>query len=252
MKLKMDADGHAVVQDGKPVYVHDDGKEIAFDAAHSVATISRLNAEAKGHREAKEAAETRLKAFDGIEDPAAAIKALSTMKNLDDKKLVDAGDVERVKAAAIEAIEAKYAPVVKEVEGLRGELYAEKIGGAFARSPFIKDKVAIPADILQASFERNFKIEEGKVVPYDPSGNRVFSRAKPGEIADFEEAIEFLVTNHPQKDSILKGSPGAGGGARPGQAPSNGGAKTLTRAAFQSLSPIDQMARVREGVTVTD
>lgn len=27
MKLKLDDQGHVVVQDGKPVYVHDDGKE---------------------------------------------------------------------------------------------------------------------------------------------------------------------------------------------------------------------------------
>lgn len=32
MKLKLTTDGHAVVRDGKPVYVHADGREDAFDA----------------------------------------------------------------------------------------------------------------------------------------------------------------------------------------------------------------------------
>lgn len=32
MKLKLTKDGHAVVRDGKPVYVHTDGREEAFDA----------------------------------------------------------------------------------------------------------------------------------------------------------------------------------------------------------------------------
>jgi hypothetical protein len=32
MKLKLTKDGHAVVRDGKPVYVHDNGREEAFDA----------------------------------------------------------------------------------------------------------------------------------------------------------------------------------------------------------------------------
>ncbi|MDD1016905.1 hypothetical protein [Pseudomonas rubra] len=33
MKLKLDDQGHVVVQDGKPVYVHDDGKDtIALNA----------------------------------------------------------------------------------------------------------------------------------------------------------------------------------------------------------------------------
>jgi hypothetical protein len=32
MKLKLTKDGNAVVKDGKPVYIHDDGREEAFDA----------------------------------------------------------------------------------------------------------------------------------------------------------------------------------------------------------------------------
>ena len=100
VKLKLDEQGNAVLQDGKPVYVHDDGKEVPFDAPGAMAKIASLNAEAKTHREAKEAAEAKLKAFDGIEDAEAAKKALATVKNLDDKKLVDAGEVEKLKAEA--------------------------------------------------------------------------------------------------------------------------------------------------------
>ena len=90
MKLKLDDAGHVVVQDGKPVYVYEDGKESPFDAAATLQTISRLNSEAKSHRERAEVAEKSLKAFSGITDPAAAIRALETVSNLDLKKLVDA------------------------------------------------------------------------------------------------------------------------------------------------------------------
>ena len=38
MELKLDADGHVVVQDGKTVYKHPDGKEVPFDATATVAT----------------------------------------------------------------------------------------------------------------------------------------------------------------------------------------------------------------------
>ena len=31
MKLKLTKDGHALVKDGKPVYIHDDGREEPFD-----------------------------------------------------------------------------------------------------------------------------------------------------------------------------------------------------------------------------
>lgn len=47
MKLKVDEDRHVVVEDGKPVYVHDDGKEIPCDAPAAMAKIEELNTEAK-------------------------------------------------------------------------------------------------------------------------------------------------------------------------------------------------------------
>ena len=98
MKLKLDENGNAVLQDGKPVYVHDDGKEIGFDAAQAVGKISSRNGEAKSHREAKEAAEAGLAKFAKIGDPAKALEALEMMTKIDQKKLIDAGAVDQVKA----------------------------------------------------------------------------------------------------------------------------------------------------------
>lgn len=66
MKLKLDENGHVVVVDGKPVYVHDDGKEIPFDAPQATQKIAQLNAEARDNRVAKEQAEAKLKTFEGI------------------------------------------------------------------------------------------------------------------------------------------------------------------------------------------
>lgn len=220
MKLKLDESGHAVLQDGKPVYVHDDGKEVAFDAAGTVATISRLNGEAKGHRERAEAAEKSLKTFEGITDPAAAVKALETVANLDAKKLVDAGEIEKVKSEISKAFQAQLDQANSSAKTLEQQLYAEKIGGSFARSKLIADKLAIPSDMVQARFGQAFKIEEGKVVAYDANGNKVFSRTRPGELADFDEALESLIEQYPHKDHILKSSGASGGGAAGG---GNGG-----------------------------
>ena len=57
VKLKLDENGHVVVSEGRPVYVYDDGKEVAFDAPSTVAKIGQLNAEAKSHRERAESFE---------------------------------------------------------------------------------------------------------------------------------------------------------------------------------------------------
>lgn len=216
MKLKLDDAGHAVLADGKPVYVHDDGKEVAFDAAGTVQTIARLNGEAKSHRERAEAAEARYKPFEGIEDASAARKALDTVKNLDSKKLIDAGEVETVKAEITKALQAQIDAATGRATTLEQQLYAEKIGGAFARSPLIvgdKAKLAIPADLVQARFGSAFKIEDGKAVAYDPQGNKIYSRARPGELADFDEALDVLVDLYPHKDSILRSSGASGSGA---------------------------------------
>lgn len=251
MKLKtVEVEGktYAEVQDGKPVYVHDDNKEIPFDAPATVAKIGQLNGEAKGHRERAETAEAKLKSFEGITDPAAAVKALETVKNLDDKKLIDAGEVQKIRDEAVKAVETKYEPVVKERDSLKGELYQEKIGGRFARSPFIvgdKAKVIIPPDMMQSRFGSAFKIEDGKVVAYGADGNKLFSRSRPGELADFDEALEILVDSYPHKDSILKGDGASGGGAGPGGGGGNG-VRTITRAQFDGMSQNDRMSASKQ------
>ena len=213
MKLKLDADGRAVLQDGKPVYTKEDGSEVAFDVTGTVATIGRLNAEAKANRERYEVAEGKLKGFEGIEDPKLALEALKTVANLDAKKLVDAGEIEKVKGEISKAYQVQLDEAGKRAATLEQQLYAEKVGGAFARSKFIADKLAIPQDLVQARFGNSFAIEDGRVVAKDANGNKLCSAANPGELAGFDEALEMLVNQYPHKDSILKGSGASGGGA---------------------------------------
>ena len=250
MKLKME-DGHAVLLDGKPVYVTDDGRETAIDVAGTVATITRLNAEAKGHREAKEAAEASLKAFAGITDPQAAIKALQVVSGLDAKKLIDAGEVETVKAEITKGFTEKLTAAEKRAADMEAALYGEKIGGAFARSKFAAEKLIIPADMLQTHFGKQFKIEDGKVAAYDLNGNKIYSRAKPGEVADFEESLEIIVDSYAHKDNILKGNSNGGAGVRQGQG--SAGAKTIPRAQFDKLDPAAQRSAVMvDKMTIVD
>lgn len=254
MKLKLDEQGHVVVQDGKPVYVHDDGKEIPFDAPSAMTKISALNGEAKAHRERAETFEAKLKPYVemGIEDPAAAAKALQTVANLDAKKLVDAGEIEKVKGEISKAFQSQLDAVTGERDTFKSQLYDEKIGGSFARSKMIAEKLAIPADLVQAKFGQAFKIEEGKIVAYDPHGNKIYSRSRPGDLADFDEALESLIEQYPHRDHILKASGASGGGAQGGGNGGGAGKKTLTRSQFDALSPADKMAHVKTGGAVTD
>lgn len=255
MPFKLNADGTIATGEANgqklPVFIHADGKEAPFDADSTLGTISRLNGEAKSHRERAEKAEGTLKSFEGISDPAAALKALNVVKNLNDKQLVDAGEVERVKNEAIKSVQAQFDPIVKERDTLKSELFNEKIGGAFARSKFIADKVAIPADMVQAAFGRHFSIEGGKVVAKGVDGNALFSRTRHGEPADFEEALEILVDSYPHKASILKGTGASGSGSQGGSGggAGGGGKKTYTRQQFDAMSPMDKAAAAKEAAT---
>lgn len=256
MKLKtVEVNGatYAEIKEGRPVYVADDGREIAFDAPGTVATIGRLNGEAKAHRERAESAEGKIKAYEGIADPAVAIKALETVKALDAKRLIDAGEVEKVRAEAIKAVEDRYKPLTEKAAALEAELRAEKIGGSFARSDYIAKKLAPPVPLIEATFGKHFSLADGKIVAKDASGNVIYSKARPGEVADFDEAMEVIVEGFQYRDSILKGAGQSGGGARPGAGLP--GQKAIPRAQFEAVrkeDPAKAMQMIRDGFTVTN
>lgn len=226
MKLKLDENGNVVVQDGKPVYVGADGKDVVYDPPAMYSKIIELGKESQKHRETAEAAATKLKGYEAIPDVALAVKALDIVKNLDDKKLIEAGEVEKIKAAAQKASEDKVVALqtnhATEINKLKGDLdgltskyNGEKIAGAFAGSKFVAEKLAIPGDLVQSRFDKAFKIEDGKIIGYDASGNKLYSRAKPGDPADFDEALELLVEAYPHKEQILKGTGATGTGGKP-------------------------------------
>jgi hypothetical protein len=266
MPFKFDANGAIVMQgegDKKlPVFIHPDGREAPFDADATVASISRLNGEAKTHREAKEVAETKLKAFEGIEDGEAARKALETIKNIDEGKLLTAGKVQEIKdaaarsateavAAATRAAQEREKALTEQNTKLTSDLNNHIIGGSFAASKFIGEKLAIPADIAQKVFGDRFKVDGGKLVPLDASGNPIFSATRHGEHADFEEALQVMVNQYPNKEMILKGSGASGGGAKNNAANAgNVGKKTVTRAQFDAMDPGQKAAVGSDANTV--
>lgn len=255
MKLKtIEVNGttYAAIENGNPVFIHADGKELAFDAAGTIVTISRLNAEAKSHREGKEQALEKLKAFDGIEDANAAREALKTVKNFDAKKFVDAGEVEKIKSEAIKAVEEKFAPVVRERDRLNQQLVSEILGGGFARSKFIADKVAVPAEMVQATFGHQFKVENGKVIGHDAAGNPLYSRSKPGDLAGIDEALEMIIDGVPFRDRILKSAGASGGGAQGAGNGAGAGAKVMSRTQFDTLDPVARVTYMSAGGTIHD
>jgi hypothetical protein len=216
-KLKIDENGNVVMQDGKPVYVDDKGKEHAYDVNESSATITRLNGENRDLRTRAETAEATTKKFEGI-DPAQAKKDRETVAGLGDKDRKSAEEIETIKTEAVKAVHEQYKPVVEERDKLKIELHDERLGNAFNGSQFIDEKVSIPADMVKARFGTQFKDEDGKLVGYDMAGNKIFSRkpGREGTVADFDEALEIMIEGYAYKGDILKGTGNSGTGSRPG------------------------------------
>jgi hypothetical protein len=265
MPFKFDDNGVIATQDFNgqklPVFIHPDGKEAPFDGDSVLNSIrtraeqsQRVETENKDFRE-------KLKFFEGIEDPEAARHALETLKNIDEGKLFQAGKVEEIKSAAAKAAQEQVQAASKahgeELARTKQELgqrdqtiHGLLIGGSFKGSKLITDKFAIPADLVEARFGGNFKVEEGKVAAYDNAGNKIYSRTRPGEVADFDEALEIIVDQYAYRDNILKGSGATGGGALNNGG--KGGGKTLNRAAFDALDPSARAAHIGSGGTLTD
>ena len=223
-----------------PYYVEQDGQyrlnvEGGFKTSEEITNLTKaLNTE----RENRSKLESQLKKFEGIEDPEEARKAIETMSNLDKKKLIDAGEVEKVKAEVQKAMQSKIDELEKSVSQKEETLRKELIGGRFARSKFLSDKVSAPTDLIESKFKDSFQVENGTVVAKDQHGNPIYSKERPGELADFDEALGLLIEQYPHKDVILKKPTGS-------DAP---GSKTRTTGNedWHKLSPEERLTKGRQ------
>lgn len=225
MKLKtVEIEGKRYAEvdaDGRVLY-DNAGKEFAFDAAQTYGKIQELTGEAKSHREAKEAADAKLKELG------------SKLEGVDLSKMVDAGKLEEVKAEVAKSYQRQLDEERQAREKLESQYNSEKLTGAFASSKFINDSLAVPPDMALSTFGKNFKIEGGKLMAVDADGNTIYSRKNPGAPADFDEAISQIIENYPYKDRILKASNHSGTGGEGGE---GGQRKTVQRADFDSMTP---------------
>lgn len=234
---KLDAEGKPEMKDGNPIWIDANGGEISVAGD----TINRLNGEARDLRTAKEAAETKLAAFKDIKDPALALKAIETVGKLDAKKLIDAGEVDKL----TDTIKAQFTAEATELRKANGELQSKfdnsQINAVFAQSDFVRERLAVPRDMFEASFRSHFKIEDGKIKAFDRDGNQLMSKKNMGSPASPDEALELLVEMHPQKDTILKANTGSGSGNNGGGG-GRGGGRFVKRADFEKMTATEQSA----------
>jgi hypothetical protein len=175
----------------------------------------------------------KLGVLEGIENPEEwmtdAKKAIETVQNLDDKKLIDADKVDELKKQIKEAYDGKLnafeTTKATELKALGdtildkdSKIYNLLVSSNFTTSSFFSGKdpktVLLP-EIAESYFGKHFKVEEGDDGELCVAGyigaDRIPSRNNPGENANFEEAIAEIIDQYPMKDRILRaGSSGSG------------------------------------------
>jgi hypothetical protein len=248
LKFKMSDDGSTIIVDSKglPIVINDNDpdnpKEFGLDALLNYRQLPQLREESKKNRLAKEAAENKLKFFSDanidLDDESVIIKfiddttkALETVKNLEDKKLIDAGEVEIIKAQAQESLKKKMelqqSQFDKEKDKLSSSvltkdavIYKLMVSDEFNKSKFVVDKLNQSPRLIKSHFGNCFKVEKSDngdgtvVVAYYPdSKEKVYSEENIGEPAGFDEALNLLVERDADRDSFLKGAGSGGSGA---------------------------------------
>jgi hypothetical protein len=249
---KLTEDGKAIeLKDGNPVWINADGSEAVMQGD----AITRLNAENKDMRQRAEAAETKAKAFDGL-DAAAAKDALAKLQKIDQKKLIDAGEVDKLKDSMKQEFTGQIAELQKDRDTLQQRLDQREIDFVFAGSEFIRDRVAIPRDLFEGSMRKHFSMKDGKLEIKDASGNVMRSKKNIGEIASPDEALEMLIDMRPDKDAILKANTGGGSGNNGGGGNRGNNGATIKRADWEKLPAHEQAAKstalVKGELTVVD
>jgi hypothetical protein len=263
MKLKLDGSGKAEVQDGKPVYVRDDGSEVAFDAPATVATIKRISDERDAARTEATNAKEALDPFKGL-DAKAAREAVDKLKLVDQGKLLAADKVEELKKQVAADITAGWEQKLKDsqtaLEAKETALAAEKarvhklvLGAQFARDPHFESpdggktppKTFLSPDIGLEFFGKYFEPSDKPGPDGEPvfipklNGRELYSPAKPGNVASFSEAVAILIAERPDKGRFMRDQSGSGAGANGGAA-ANG---HHTDKSMEGLSPEDRLAR---------
>jgi len=247
-------DKNIIVMDpsGNPVWIHEhDKKEVGVDAGHYFSKIPELLEEQRTLKKSKKDVDDQLAAlkasFDGIDDPVKAKEALDIIKNLDAKKLVDAKKIDELKMQlkgeydqALLKVTGENKTIIEkltaDLQKSQSHIHSLTISNAFRSSKILNGedkKVIVPVDMAEKYWADYFKPTEvnGKLVPVASIGDKpIYSKEKPGELADFDEAIMTIISDYcPFKESILKGNQNSGGGSTGGgNGGGNGGVRDIS------------------------
>jgi hypothetical protein len=230
---KTDDSGNLVTDaSGNPIMLDDSGKETAIAGGY----IQRINSESAAHRRAAKEAQDKLAKFGDL-DPDAARDAIEKTKDLDLSKMVEKGEIDKIK----QSITSQYETQLKERDEKLTQIERDRDNllrkNAFTSSKFLSERLAVPQDFVTAAYSDRFKIEDGQLVPVRPNGDVIYNSR--GEIASVDEAFEMFISERQDKDQLLR-APTASGSGSGGAGGNRGGGNVMKRADYDKLGPMEK------------
>lgn len=215
---------------GLPLVINRDkeGDEpFGLDGIGLYSKIPSLQKEAKERRLEAGKYRQQLESYEslGIEDlenfptwKENASKALELMKNLDDKKLIDANKVEEIKMKVREEsvsefnkFKKQYEQAIKEKDDALGttskQIRELLVDNQFHSSKYIPNDLTLTPRVARKLFGENFKVEtvNNQTLAVGYIGNEpIMSKSNIGEYASFDEALRAMVDSDPDRDSYIK------------------------------------------------
>ena len=220
--IKTDGNGLPLVLDDSQI----DSEPFGLDGIGLHTKVPSLQKESKERRTALNAAKKELSTFQdlGIDIEsydtwkADATKALDTIKNLEDNKLVEANKVEDIKKQVRDEVLAEKARSEKQYKDLlaereaslntvNGQVRSLVVDNQFHSSKYIPNDLIVTPTMARKIFGDNFKAEmvnnKTQAVGY-MNGEPVMSKSNVGEFAPFEEALKHMIDTDPDRDAYIK------------------------------------------------
>ena len=219
-------------EEGLPLVV-DDSKEDAepygLDGISLYAKVPSLQREAKDRRKELRTAQQELEAFKELELDLdefpewkeKATKALETVQNLDDQKLIEANKVEEMKEQVRQQIikeknqvEKQYKDMLKEkeeaLETTTKQVRELVVDNQFFSSNYINDSLVVTPKMARKIFGDNFKVEtiDNKTMAVGYVDDEpIMSKSNIGQYASFDESLKAMVEADSDKDAYIKVDP---------------------------------------------
>jgi len=225
VKLKIDQDGKAVLNDGLPVFEFDDGSTSPLDVAGAFKSFetkqTNFNEERDRHTEKLNKLKADLKKYNGV-DIDKYNEGMEKIKAISDQKLLDESGAEALKKnmrsifdEELQGVHNQYKKTLIEkddsIKDLNSIVYDLAIKNEFATDPHFSGDtpltIYLPDDAAKI-YGDNFKTEiNGKtlrVIAIDDKGNQILSKKNHGEPATFREAMAQIIEHQAKTKPILR------------------------------------------------